>query len=240
MLNRTGNAASLAQYACDRHTQQYGLGLEDKLDNLPTEAEARLTGFAYGSVMLTGQEPAVGNTVTVTITPNGGSPVALLVTAVSGDTRQTLADKLATATAANATLKAANVVAYSVKAYGLSGPEITWTAPASFTISTSISGNVGAPITASGSQLDPSAIVGKSQGQPVVKYGYLPILNHLEGAHAGTTQNQDTASADVWRGRGDELEQRARLYKEWREKLSGFLGVPLMPGSSSYSSLSVI
>jgi len=51
-------------------------------------------------------------------------------------------------------------------------------------------------------------------------------LDGLESAYAGASSNLDTAKADVWSARLNELGQRTSLYEVWVDKMSDFLQVP--------------
>jgi hypothetical protein len=75
------------------------------------------------------------------------------------------------------------------------------------------------------SKLPPISTVDPTTNPPTVLNGYLPILDYLEGALAGATQNLDTWKADVWTARGTELDERLALYMWWIFHLADFLGV---------------
>lgn len=206
--------------------------LEDKMTYLAPVDEAKLTGTAYGAVALPAAiEPATGNQLSVTITSGDlGSPVTLLVTAASGETRVTLLQKMVQAGAINASLVAARIVPQAPYGGGQIPlqPEIAFNAQNTFTLVATGTGQVAPVITSQGVKVNPQATVAKN----TVLYGYLPILSFLEGAIAGATQNLDTAKAETWTSRHDEIDQRKALYREWQRRLSQFIGVPVNSNST--------
>lgn len=218
-----------------RFTQAYGF-LEYKMNNLNPDEESRLTGNAYGAVAFLGPQPHGGDTVSVTL--SGGplvSPVVLSATAPTPspniDGRLSLAQLIAAAGSQNAALQAAGII--SVAPYGTGPfaqtaipiPECAFVSPSAFSIACGGSGVLIPQITATGVQLNPSASL---DGINTI-WGYLNILNGLENAYAGTSQNLDTIQADVWKGRANEAGQRMSLYSVWVQFLSDFLGTPINP-----------
>lgn len=218
-----------------RFTQAYGF-LEYKLNNLNPDEEARVTGKAYGAIAFLGVQPQTGDTASVTL--SGGplnSPVTIEIVApapVNGvDGRLVMANLMASAAANNTTLQAAGFIA--VAPYGTGPfaqtvipiPECAFMCPQTFTIACSGSGNLVPQLTANGAQLNPVAQLDGCKDL----YGYIPILNGLESAHANSSQNLDTAKADVWTARSNEAGSRASLLTNWRGMFSDFLGTPLNP-----------
>jgi hypothetical protein len=61
----------------------------------------------------------------------------------------------------------------------------------------------------------------------VTYYGYLQILDVLQGRVATASENLDTYKADVWTARLDEMDAREALYQNWRLKLARYLDIPL-------------
>lgn len=215
-----------------RFFQTYGR-LEYKMNNLNPDEEARLTGRAYAAVALIGPQPNAGDTISVTLSGGGiASPQTVTVTApapqVNVDGRLTLGALLAAAASQNTVLQAAGVI--SVTPYGsgpfneqqIPTPEVAFSCPQAFTITSAASGVLFPQITATGAMLHPSASL---DGSTTI-YGYIPILDGLESALAGASQNLDTIQAAVWRGRSNEIGQRMSLYKNWVGLMSDFLGIP--------------
>lgn len=217
-----------------RWLQSYAF-LEYKLNNLNPDEEARLTGAAYGAIAFTGPQPQQGDTVTVTLS-GGGLTAPQTLTAVApapsaNDGRITIVNLLAAAGGSNAAMQVAEIQAispYGTGAYSQNAvpfPEIAFTAPQAFTLAATGSGVTYPQITANGALLSPSASL---DGTTTI-YGYLTILNGLEAAFAGSSQNLDTAEASVWKGRMNEIGQRMSLYRMWQANLSDFLGVRINP-----------
>jgi len=219
-----------------RFLQAYGR-LEWKMNNLNPDEEARLVGLGYAACALVGPNPNAGDQISVTL--SGGnitSPQVVSAAAQAGDNQATFISRLAANAALNTVLQAAEVNA--VAPFG-TGPfnqmqvplaEVAFTSPVGFTIGTPTSTGVLFPqITASGSQLAPS-----SQIDGVNTYwGYLAILDALEGAWAATSQNLDTMAAGPWKARANEAGQRLSLYRNWQERLSKFLEIPIFEGNET-------
>lgn len=219
-----------------RFFQAYGQ-LEYKMNNLMPDEEARLVGLAYAAIVLTGSQPTPGDTITVVI--SGGNlqaPVTLTVTAPAGiagqDMRLVLCALLASACASNAVLQAAGVIGIAPFGAGpyaigqVPTPGVAFTSPIAFTVTAAASaGATCAPqVTARGAMLTPTASL---DGGTTSLFGYLPILDGLESAYAGASDNMDTMQAAVWKGRSNELGLRMSLYKNWQGSLSDFLGIPV-------------
>lgn len=66
--------------------------------------------------------------------------------------------------------------------------------------------------------------------EEAVLRGFLQTLSALEQAIPGVGAGLDTASAGGWVRNPRELQDRERLFDQWRRRLCGFLGVP--PGSA--------
>lgn len=58
---------------------------------------------------------------------------------------------------------------------------------------------------------------------------YLASLEVLERAITSAGDALDTAQAAVWTRNPREIEERTRLFDDWRRRLCGFLGVPNGP-----------
>ena len=74
--------------------------------------------------------------------------------------------------------------------------------------------------------------------EEVVLRGFLQTLAGLEQAIPDTGAGLDTASAAGWVRNPRELQDRERLFDQWRRRLCAFLGVP--PGSSLAGRQSVV
>lgn len=232
-------ASAFAGY---RFFQAYGR-LEWKMNNLNPDEEARLTGNAYGAIALIGPQPNAGDTVSITL--SGGliaSPQTLTATAqavgTGQDARPYLVSALAAAAGANKTLTEVGI--FSVSPFGTGPfnqnaiplPEVAFEAPFGFTLSNPTGSGVLVPvITATGAFLTPSTSLDGIN----TLWGYLPILDGLEGAYASASQNLDTAQAGPWKARQAELTHRLSLYRNWQVRLSQFLEIPLYEGRDSYA-----
>ncbi|WP_428493226.1 hypothetical protein [Rhodopila sp.] len=72
-----------------------------------------------------------------------------------------------------------------------------------------------------------------STSEVVIVRRYLGTLTALEAAVPGASDNLDTDAASMWTRNKNELNDRMRLFDEWRRRLCGFLGVPTGPALSS-------
>lgn len=236
LLKVSPGGATLGSAAAGyRFFEAYGQ-LEYKMNNLNPDEECRLTGAYLGAAQLTGPQPNLGDTVSLTL--SGGlipSPIIVTATApapaVNVDSRINLVNSLAAAIAANTTLQGLGVTSiapYGTGPFALSAvavPEIAVEAPFAFSITASGTGALIPQITANGVQLPPST----SLDGVTTTWGYLPILDGLEGAWAGASANLDTIQAAVWKGRANEAGARYSLYRNWVGQLSEFLGIPVNP-----------
>lgn len=243
LLKVSATGGSLASpFVGYRFFQAYGR-LEFKMNNLNPDEEARLVGLAYGSVALIGPNPTPGDQISVTLS-GGGIATAQTITATCPNFGQgqdglaAFANALAAAAIANPVLQAAQIVTVTPFGTGpfnqnqLPLPEVAFTSPSTFQITNPQGTGVIVPqITSSGKLLNPSAQV---DGTNTV-YGYLNILDALEGAWAGASQNLDTQKAGPWQGRSNEIGQRLSLYKNWQIRLSRFLEIPLWEGRETGS-----
>jgi hypothetical protein len=218
-----------------RYFEAYGF-LEWRMDTLNPDEESRVTGYAYGATLLTGNTQT-GDTVTLTV--SGGpltAPVVLTTTAGSQDTALTLAVTLAALANQNLTLAANRFYAvapwgsgpFSYRPAGIPLSEMAILSPVPFTLAVTSTGSTGAAITANGIQLHPKAVlIDPLTNISTPHYGYLSILDQLETATVGSSDNLSTLKADVWTARHDETQQREELYNLWRYKLSRDLAIPL-------------
>lgn len=223
-----------------RWNQAFGLN-EFKMNNLMPDEECRLTGLVYGGVALMGPltnngqpVPATGDTVSVQFTFGAGPTVhTVTATAQAGDSLLNLSARLAQAITVDSVMAAAGFVAYAPFGTGpyaqnyVSGnplgnagipvPQIGIQAPQGtpFTMIVSASGVENPVVTNQGQQLPPYAPVDWTVKPAGTLWGFLPILNALEGAWMGTSQDLDLVQA----GKGgeaifrmDEREERWRMY----------------------------
>ena len=203
-----------------------------------------------GLVALVG--PAVTSGIVFTIVFSGGglgSPVTITYTSILGDSQAKVVAQLASAINQNSTLNAAGFLALNPFGQGpfsqnqpqpqtiaggsqtgnpaipLAQVEIMNITPGvtSFTMAPSSTGAPSLVCPMQGQQMPPSATVSLVTNPSTVLWGFLPICDWLFGAIAGTTQNLDTAKADVWIPRADEIEARTKLYDYWRTKMYQFL-----------------
>jgi hypothetical protein len=231
-----------------RFLQAYGQ-LEFRMNNISGPEEAALTGVPTGIVALVG--PAVssaGLVYTVTISGGGlGSPVEVSYTTVSTDTQASVVANLASLVNRNTTLQTAGFVAINPFGFGpfsqsqpqtvlgggqtgnpaipIAQMEVVNEIPGvtSFVLATASSGSPSLTVLMQGQQMPPSATVSLVTNPATTLWGFLPICDWLDGAVPGTTQNLDTAKADVWIPRQDEIEARTKLYDYWRVKMYQFL-----------------
>lgn len=220
-----------------RYFTAYGQ-MEWRMNNLMPDEEARLLGRAYAAVAIFGT-PNLGDTITFTFTGGGLlSAHNLVVTApaTQGDPnldRLALTQQVAVSALQDATLISAGF--FVVAPYGqgpFSGrifpePTVAFTNPTAFKMTISFTPEIAAQVQSNGSLLTPLYIANKGTQQQSNIYGYLNILDTLEGDQASTTENLDTIKADVWTARSDEIRQREMLYRQWRQKLSIYLGIPM-------------
>ena len=60
-------------------------------------------------------------------------------------------------------------------------------------------------------------------------YGYIPILNFLEGKILTSTDNMDILKAGEYSARQDELAERNKLYTLWVLNMARYLYLPVAP-----------
>lgn len=207
--------------------------LQDRLKELDASDEAKLSGACVGVITLTGQDPSVGNSVSVVISGSSdfvGSQT-LTATASARNTKFDLASALVSDLVGNQTLVGAGFIpggAFQGESVlnPNQNPSFILRAPDPFTLSATSSGLTTAFASLQGSRVYPYATVSKNpNGSANIIYGYIPMLNYLESAIAGVSGNADVAKAgDYVRGR--ELRERKELQEIWKNKLSAFLGVP--------------
>jgi hypothetical protein len=235
-LSRISQAgANLAQGAAGwRFFEAFGF-LEYKMNNMNPDEECRLLGRAFAAAALVGPQPNPGDSVSLVLSGGPiGSPQTLTATVPNpppaGDLAINLVNALGAAGASNTVLQAAGIFTfapYGTGAYSQNSvpfPEVGFNCTQAFAMTGSGTGILVPQITASGVFLTPKTV--QADGVTTI-YGYLPILDSLEGDYAGTAQNIDTAQADVWKHTANEAGQRRSLYENWRQLLSDFIGVRL-------------
>ena len=213
--------------------------LEYRMNNLSPVEEAKITGFAVGSVSFIGANPAPGDQFTAALSGGGLSQAQqVTVTAVAGDTPLSLSSKMAAALAANTTIAAAGFVVTALYGAGPFGvnqqvplPEVSVTNTQPFIFAVSTTSSLCAPqVVGQGAQRSPSADL---TGQGNVTFGFIPLLNGLEAALFGASQNLDTRRADVWYARSNEIAQRRALYEQLAETFAEFIA-PINPDVSRH------
>jgi hypothetical protein len=78
-----------------------------------------------------------------------------------------------------------------------------------------------------------------SVAELVIIRRYLNSLTSLELAIPAASENLDTDEASMWSRNRKEVDDRLRLFDEWRRRLCGFLGIKVGPALSN-SSFSLI
>lgn len=206
--------------------------LDSRLEEMTVVGEAILTGACIGSVAIVGLDPSAGDTITLIVTSTDlQAPVTVSAEAAEGDDKFTFGTKLTAALAQNAQLAGAGFAAggpYQGSAVFDKNlnPQVELKAFNPFALTVAFSGSVAASVTSQGVQVEPSVVVEKQLGQSVTRWGYLPILNWLQGAIGAVTQNSAVAKAGTY-VRGQELKERRELMAYWRTDLSNFLEIPI-------------
>ena len=248
-----------------RFTQVSGL-LEYRLNNLMPDEEARIVGSAYGSVVLQGI-PVAGDVVTITITQLPAvTTQTMSYTVTALDNLVTITQGLVNKILQNILLLQNQFQAVSPEGIGpfaqfspqlanpnlinsgllFGTPALQVTNPNPFQITVSVANQImstlGAFIEVDGSMLSPSSVLDPTTG--LTYFGYVPILNFLEGSVGASVDDLDTRKADVWTSRPDEVEEKVRLYNYWSMLLADFMGVPINPmsggGGSNRITLGVV
>ena len=65
--------------------------------------------------------------------------------------------------------------------------------------------------------------------ETVLVNAYLENLTALEQAIVDSAANLDTNKAAVWERNPREVQERTRLFDDWRRRMCGFLGIPPGP-----------
>lgn len=250
---QAGGTLAAGTTASYRYFQAYSM-LQYRLNNLQAVEEAALTGGYYASVSVIGPTPNVGDTLVATFTGTfTGSPVVITVTVtpqmiipnppdpvyINSNAGLGIVANLSQQVLQDAALVAAGFSGFSPYGSGpfnysnisIPLPEATFTAPIPFTLSLTTTGVVAAQLVMNGQQQVPPFLPALPGYTTTPTYGYIPILNYLESAYGGTSQNLDTAVASVWTARRTELAERMSLYIIWREKLAAFLDIPVNPSA---------
>jgi hypothetical protein len=223
--------------------------LEYRMINLQPYEEATITGQPIGSIQITGM-PAIGDPISITMTPPSGSPVVVSYAVTNQDLLAientpgflnngplySVAQNIARAINLNPSpfMAAANppVDISAAPGYGPTYAEVLLQAIAdpSFTIAASATGETGAIVTNQGDSIYPQSTFSDYPGGPTLLAGFVPILNYLD-SNVSSRANAflSFTQADVVTFRPDEIGRRDDLYERMRQKLADYLGVPLFP-----------
>lgn len=210
---------------------QVGL-LENRMLNLAPAEEATLTGHPMASLVLSGT-PLTGATISITATIGATPQVIGSYTATGGDLAAVDVLYRLSQGISSAINVANNAFSASVGPHNLGTPVV----PAQgsliiigltslpFTLTLSATG-VGAYVADQGVMPDPSVAFTKPA---ITLYGYLPILNFLEGRTAKASEFAAFKKADVIEFDSDEILNRVKLYNYYRGRLSDYFGIKLNP-----------
>jgi hypothetical protein len=220
-----------------RFLQAYGQ-LEFRMNNLMPDEESRILGLAYAALAVLGT-PNNGDVITVVVS-NGGLPAPQTLVATAGPSsgdvnldQLAMTQLLTIAAISNSVMVNAGFQAVAPFSAGpfteryFPNPTFALTNLKPFQIAVTFTPEVACQVQKNGEMLTPLYVANQGTPSQVNVYGYLNILDLLEGAQASTTENLDTSRADVWYARQSEIRERAVLYKQWRTKLAMFLALPL-------------
>jgi hypothetical protein len=218
--------------------------LEYRMINLQATEESTLTGNPYGELSIFGV-PTAADTLTATI---NSTPVVYAVTladqnappapgTLSNGPLFSVAKNLATAInfANTGIFAGAGPPTSDQTPYQPGGfAEIVLIAvnATTFTLAASqTGGHTGIMVVTAGTTMPTPTVTydDPDSGSPVTLYGFIPILNYLEGVRFSATQNLDVLQADVVKLRPDEPIARHALYQMARKSLADYLGIPLYP-----------
>ena len=79
-----------------------------------------------------------------------------------------------------------------------------------------------------------------SDAEIAIARRYLGTLTTLELAVPAASENLDTDQASVWSRNKNEIADRTRLLDNWRQRLCGFLGVPVGPSLAGGTSIALV
>lgn len=222
-----------------------------RLNQLSPVEEAKITGQATGAVFFTGLNPRTGDSMTITLNAsNLLAPivVTVIVPATGLGQRPWSLAQVAAQIAQAFTLQPAFIAAgfYAIADYGV-GPFSNAQVPVpvcsinaqvgvtTFTLTVTYTGTT-VPQTYT-TNCPPSPFIAfKSAGTLNKIYGYIPILNYLEGAYGGATIDLSLSRSNEVFLRMDELDVRDEQYNKYVDKFSYFIGIPRnpdAPGSKS-------
>lgn len=213
-----------------------------KLNQFAPNEESRMVGAAYSAVGFTGLDPIVGDTTTVTISGGGlPTPVSKTITVTSiGPGQQawtllTLCAAIAASFASDPIFNSAGFLAIADYGAGIYSaakvptPLVSFRAPSgvqTYTMTASSTGQAAVQIFSPPQKLSPYLNFSRAGVNNVI-WGFLPILDYLEGAYGGAVQDMAVMQANNVVLRMDELEQRENMYQAYRYKLSRWLMIPL-------------
>lgn len=224
-----------------RYFQAYGT-MEYRMNNMLPAEEAVLTGQAVGAVGIVGGNPEPGDTFSITVSSQElTTPIEVTVIAGVGDTPVDIAKKLSFAVTTSQAMQQAgfsSIAPYGQGPYSYNDvplPECAVMSAVEFAISLAFqsSGGCGLTLLSNGQLQSPFFEVGRG----VVVNGYIPILDALEAAWAGSSRNMDTKVADVWQSRSNEAARRLSLYTMWQIRFGDFIGIPVCRESNAPSKM---
>ena len=210
-----------------------------KLNYMRPVEEAKLTGVATGAIQFSGSQPVPGSTVTITLTADTlDDPISVTVTVLPawanpGGLLQ-LSYAIANAFMLTPAFQAAGFWALADYGAGpftqqkVATPIVSINAPATvsaFELTATYTGSTSPQIVNMPRPVAPY-ISFRTVADTVQIYGFIPILNYLEGAYGGATANLSGAKANETVLRSDELEQRDQQYRMYIRKMANYLGVP--------------
>lgn len=201
--------------------------IEIALNNLRPIDEARVSGEFVGSVGVSGVEPHQADEISISIFSETINPSRdITIAAVLGDSRVSLLRRLEGAVNADPVLRGSGVRALVCLPLGVSEAdapfaELVIYSASDYSLDASGTGVIAPFVSLVPDRVDPIVDLGNG----VKLYGYVPILNYLEGAIGGVSANLDTRSADVWQGNPREFENRKQLYNYWADRFADFLGL---------------
>jgi hypothetical protein len=79
-----------------------------------------------------------------------------------------------------------------------------------------------------------------SDAEVVIARRYIATLTALEFAIPATSDSLDTDEASMWKHNPEELNDRIRLFDEWRRRLCGFIGVAAGAALSTGSAVLIV
>ena len=230
-----------------RFFESYGQ-LEYRMNQLAPSEEATLTGKAYGAIGFNNSNTPIVPSTVISVTLNstafgGANPITHNYTVQASDTLLTICGEISNLFALDTNFTGAGF--YAINDYG-SGPWSEQIVPfpiasfigpdntTSFTIAVSGGGNTQPQVVANG-QLQPPVITINTTIPPLIIYGYLPILDYLEGAYGAVTSDLSTHKSREWTRNPHELAEQRQIYNQWRYRLAAYLGLSIDRNNHAYN-----